>query len=36
VNAVADDILGFLEGKLTIVGDVVSPALSLVEWGELA
>ena len=36
VNAVADDIFGFLEGKVTIVEDVVSPALSLVEWGELA
>lgn len=31
-----DDIFGFLEGKVTIVGDVVSPALTLEEWGDLA
>ncbi|MGC2284530.1 MAG: type II toxin-antitoxin system Phd/YefM family antitoxin [Candidatus Acidiferrum sp.] len=36
VNAVADDIFGFLDGKGRIVGDVVSPVLSLEEWGELA
>ncbi len=31
-----DDIFGFLRGKVIIVGDVVSPALSLKEWGNLA
>jgi prevent-host-death family protein len=36
VNAVADDIFGFLKGKARIVGDVVSPALTLKEWGNLA
>jgi prevent-host-death family protein len=31
-----DDLFGFLRGKVTIVGDVVSPALTLEEWGDLA
>lgn len=31
----SDDIYGFLAGKIAITGDVVSPALSLEEWGEL-
>jgi prevent-host-death family protein len=31
----ADDIFGFLRGKITITGDVVSPALTPEEWGEL-
>jgi prevent-host-death family protein len=30
-----DDIFGFLAGKGTIIGDVVSPALSAEEWGSL-
>jgi hypothetical protein len=30
-----DDIFGFLRGKITITGDVVSPALSAREWGNL-
>jgi prevent-host-death family protein len=30
-----DDIYNFLAGKGTIVGDIVSPAISLDEWGEL-
>ena len=30
-----DDIFGFFRGKGEITGDVVSPALSLEEWGEL-
>ena len=30
-----DDIFGFLSGKARITGDVVSPALSLEEWGNL-
>jgi prevent-host-death family protein len=31
----ADDIYGFFAGKIKVVGDVVSPALTLEEWGEL-
>jgi len=31
-----DDIFGFLKGKAKITGDVVSPALTLKEWGNLA
>ena len=30
-----DDIYGFLKGKVTILGDVVSPALTPEEWGDL-
>jgi prevent-host-death family protein len=30
-----DDIYNFLEGKGAITGDVVSPAISEDEWGEL-
>jgi prevent-host-death family protein len=30
-----DDIYGFLAGRVTIVGDIISPALSPEEWGEL-
>ncbi len=30
-----DDIFGFLRGKVMITGDVVSPALSGREWGNL-
>jgi prevent-host-death family protein len=30
-----DDIFGLLRGKVTITGDVVSPALSGREWGHL-
>jgi antitoxin (DNA-binding transcriptional repressor) of toxin-antitoxin stability system len=29
-----DDIYNFLAGKGTILGDVVSPAISDKEWGE--
>ena len=36
VDAEANDIFGFLAGKIEIVGDVVSPILSLKEWGSLA
>lgn len=36
VDAEANDIFGFLAGKGVIVGDVVSPILSLKEWGSLA
>jgi prevent-host-death family protein len=30
-----DEIFGFLAGKATITGDIVSPALTPEEWGEL-
>jgi len=30
-----DEIFGFLAGKGTITGDVVSPALSAEDWGSL-
>ena len=30
-----DDIYGFFKGKATITGDIVSPILSLEEWGNL-
>ena len=36
VEEQADDLFGFLRGKVTIVGDVVSPALKSEEWGNLA
>ena len=36
VEEQTDDLFGFLRGKVTIVGDVVSPALKLEEWGNLA
>ena len=35
VGAEEDEIYGFLAGKGTITGDIVSPALSDKEWGEL-
>lgn len=35
VNAGTDEIYNFLEGKGTVAGDVVSPAISTEEWGEL-
>jgi len=35
VEPQGDDIFGFLRGKATIIGDVVSPALSLRERGNL-
>jgi len=31
----ANDIYNFLDGKGVITGDVISPALSHDEWGEL-
>jgi prevent-host-death family protein len=30
-----DDIFGFLKGKIKVTGDVVSPALTPEEWGDL-
>ncbi|HEX8765434.1 MAG TPA: type II toxin-antitoxin system prevent-host-death family antitoxin [Candidatus Acidoferrum sp.] len=32
----SDDLFDSLRGKVAIVGDVVSPALTLEEWGNLA
>jgi len=30
-----DDIFGFYKGKIEVTGDVVSPALTPEEWGDL-
>ena len=30
-----DDIFGFFKGKIKVMGDVVSPALTPEEWGDL-
>ena len=30
-----DDIFGFYKGKITILGDVVSPVFTPEEWGDL-
>ena len=35
VKADVDEIYGFLNGKGSISGDVVAPALSAKEWGRL-
>jgi prevent-host-death family protein len=35
VNSETDEIYNFLKGKGALTGEVVSPALSLEEWGEL-
>lgn len=35
VNSETDEIYDFLAGKGSVVGDVISPALSAEEWGEL-
>ena len=35
VDKDADDIYGFLAGKGEVTGDVVSPALTSEDWGEL-
>ncbi len=35
VDKGADNIYGFLSGKGTISGDVVAPAISGGEWGQL-
>jgi prevent-host-death family protein len=35
VGSQVDDIFGFLRGKITITGDIVSPALTPREWGNL-
>jgi prevent-host-death family protein len=30
-----DEIFGFMAGKIKIVGDIVSPAFSPEDWGDL-
>ena len=35
VNTDTDEIYNFLAGRGTIKGDIVSPAISAEEWGEL-
>ena len=35
INTDKDEIFGFLAGKGKVIGDVVSPALTPEEWGEL-
>jgi prevent-host-death family protein len=30
-----DDIFGFMAGKIEIVGDIVAPAFSPEDWGDL-
>ena len=35
VTAETDEIYNFLAGKGAVAGDVVSPAISAKEWGEL-
>jgi len=35
INTDKDEIFGFLAGKGKVMGDVVSPALTPEEWGEL-
>jgi prevent-host-death family protein len=36
VDQKTDDIYGFFVGKGTITGDVMAPAFTLEEWGDLA
>ena len=35
LNTETDEIYNFLAGKGTITGDIVSPAISPEEWGQL-
>jgi prevent-host-death family protein len=35
VDAQQDDLFDFLAGKLTIVGDIVTPAIAPEEWKRL-
>ncbi len=35
VNTETDEIYNFMAGKGSITGDIISPALSLEEWGDL-
>jgi prevent-host-death family protein len=34
-DADKDDLFGFMAGKGKIIGDIVSPAISPEEWGDL-
>lgn len=36
VEGADDPIFGFMKGRGEIVGDIVSPILTLEEWGDLA
>lgn len=36
VEEADDPIFGFMKGKGKITGDIVSPAFTLEEWGDLA
>jgi prevent-host-death family protein len=36
VEPAKDELFGFLKGKGKITGDIVKPALTLKEWGNLA
>ena len=36
IETETDDIYNFFAGKGAITGDIVSPALSIEEWGDLA
>lgn len=36
VEQKTDDIYGFFVGKGTIKGDIIAPAFTLEEWGDLA
>jgi len=35
INTDVDEIFGFFSGRGSITGDIVSPALSANEWGNL-
>lgn len=35
VETEKDDIFGFFKGKIKITGDIVAPALTPEEWGDL-
>jgi prevent-host-death family protein len=35
LNSETDEIYNFLAGKGSVTGDIVSPAISPKEWGEL-
>jgi len=35
VDSAEDDLFGYMAGKMEIVGDIVSPALTPEEWGDL-
>ena len=35
VNAETDEIYNFMAGKGAVTGDVIAPAISVEDWGEL-